>query len=50
MKKTNRKQKNLAAFAKETLSKTEINKLKGGDDPIKIITPPPPLPPPPPGG
>jgi hypothetical protein len=43
MKKANRKQKNLAAFAKETLSKIEIDKLKGGDDPNK-----PPLPPPPP--
>jgi hypothetical protein len=44
MKKTDRKQKNLAAFAKETLSKIEINKLKGGDDPVK-----PPVIPPPPG-
>jgi hypothetical protein len=42
MKKVNRKQKNLAAFAKETLSKIEINKLKGGEDPPKIIPPPPP--------
>ena len=44
MKKAIRKQKNLAAFAKETLSKIEINKLKGGDDPIKIIIPPSPPP------
>jgi hypothetical protein len=45
MKKVNRKQKNLASFAKETLSKIEINKLRGGEDPKN-----PPLPPPPPKG
>jgi hypothetical protein len=43
MKKADRKQKNLAAFAKETLSKIEINKLKGGEDPPAPIIPPPPI-------
>ena len=46
MKKASSKKKNLASFAKETLSKIEINKLKGGDDPVKQQNPPPPVIPP----